>query len=648
MYLFTSVQTIVLEEVGNYPKRDIQEWNSSTPYDALTDVAIYDYNGKPYNNIYTSLQDNNTNHSPLSLGEWWTYKEKISLYRPIQPTPTSHIMKVGGFAYGAGFNNATHILLMGVEANTVKVEELNSDNSAIATHNITVQSGINKYIVPITYVKSDQRVRITVTPTNSDEYAGFTLVRGLVEHDLGTDTLKCQKCESSRVYTKKTSSYSDNGVKIYGTNQVIEDKKVSMTIDKSKRNDLKALLSQVIDTPIFLCKDLTTLEVGNGIYGYYSIVDMVEDCKTGNYSFSGQVQSYPYQPPTTLNDVIYAPTIIDCMAVSKPKDWMRGLTIRTGDFLYDSPKTKYHHSTDWTLKDSSGNIIDQLPMRTGINKYLYVKRLTQGTFTIEVKYRDQYGNVSATTSKSIYIDDNCYSICPNIFGDNSFVFHLPFDRYANPQREVFGGGTWTTANISNTLRAKGGDNCYSTYMKNDNTSNEVDNKATIPFKFDIDHNTEMTLTFFGYFVQDASVYCYPYVIKFGSLIVAMCVSHTGDSYPNCVAWLESNKERGLGSPMLDLQYGTAFSFDHYAFYVNLMTRTLKFYVNGELKKEFYNISNNGTTHNFNDEYSLGKCPTGKCNSGGKYYRGTIRSLAVFNRELTVDELLQLQKSERNV
>jgi len=78
-----------------------------------------------------------------------------------------------------------------------------------------------------------------------------------------------------------------------------------------------------------------------------------------------------------------------------------------------------------------------------------------------------------------------------------------------------------------------------------------------------------------------------------------------------------------------------------------MTRTLKFYVNGELKKEFYNISNNGTAHNFNDDYDLGQKPSSKC-TGTESNRGTIRSLAVFNRELTTEELLQLQKSERNV
>ena len=644
MYLFTSVQTIVLEEVGNYPKRDVQEWNSSTTYRALEDVAVYDSNGKPYNNIYTSLQDNNTNNSPLSLGEWWTYKEKIPLYRPIQPTPTSHIMKIGGFVYGIGLNNATHVLIMGVEANTIKVEELNSDNSAIATHNITVQYGINKYIAPITYAGTNQRIRITVTPYVNDEYAGFTLVRGLVKHDLGADTLKCQKCESSRVYTKKTSSYSDNGVKIYGTNQVIEDKKVAMTIDKSKRDKLKSLLSQVIDTPIFLCKDLTQTEVGNGIYGYYSILDMVEDCKTGNYSFSGQVQSYPYQPPTTVSDTIYAPTIINCTAVSTPHDNMRGITVRTGDFLYDSPKIKYHHSTDWTLKDSGGTIIDQLPMRTGINKYLYVKRLNQGTYTIEVKYRDQNGKVSATASKSIYVGDWCYSICPDIFGDNSFKFHLPFDQQNNPQQELFGSGSWTTHNIGDALRVKGGDNCYVTYM-NGNAYCSVDNKSTIPYRFDIDHNHEMTLVFFGFF--NATTYCYPYVIEYGSLIIAMSQnSSAGDGYDNCCAWLESNTERGLGSPKLDLGYDTQFSYDNYAFYVNLMTRTLKFYVNGVLKKEFYNISNSGTSHNFNDNYKLGGSPTNKCDVN--HSRGTIRSLAVFNRELTPDEIKQLQKSERNV
>jgi len=645
MYLFTSVQTIVLEEVGNYPKRDIQEWNSSTPYEALAEVAIYDYNGKPYNNIYVSLTDNNQGNFPPSLGEYWTYKEKVALYRPIQPTPTSHILKIGEFSYGVGFNNATHVLIMGVEANTVKVEELDSNNNTIATHYITVQAGINKYIVPITYVKADQRVRITVTPTNSDEYAGFTLVRGLVEHDLGTDTLKCQKCESSRVYTKKTSSYSDNGVKIYGTNQVIEDKKVSMTIDKSKRNELKALLSQVIDTPIFLCKDLTQTEVGNGIYGYYSIVDMVEDCKSGNYSFSGQVQSYPYQPPTTLNDIIYAPTIIDCIATATPHDDMRGITVRTGDFLYDSPKVKYHHSTDWVLKNSSGTVVDQLPMRAGINKYLYVKRRDTGTYTIEVKYRDQYGNVSATTTKSITVGNVCYSLCPNIFGDGSLKFHLPFDRNSSTQTEVFSGADWTVQNGGALPKIKGTDNCYTTYFTKDNTVCTPNNKALIPYKFSIDDNIEMTLSFFGYFMANSSQYCYPYVIRFGSLIVAMCVSHSGDSYPNCVAWLESNEQRGLGSPMLDLGYGFNGSYSHFAFYVNLMTRTLKFYVNGVLTKEFYNISNNGTNLNFNDYYDIGVCESGKCASK---YRGTIRSLAVFNRELTTDELLQLQKSERNV
>lgn len=647
MYLFTSVQTIVMEEVGNYPKRDVQEWSNSTSYGALEEVAVYDYNGKPYNNVYVSLTDNNQGNFPPSLGEFWTYKEKVSMYRPVQPTPTSHIMRINGLIYGVKTSNATHILIMGVFGRTMRVEQLDNAGGSVNLGWINVDPTINKYVFQMRRIEDVQRIRITISSLTPTNYSGFTLTRGLVEHDLGTDTLKCQKCESARIYTKKTSSYSDNGVKIYGTNQIIEDKKVAMTIDKSKRDELKALLSQVIDTPIFMCKDLTRAEVGNGIYGYYSIVDMVEDCKTGNYSFSGQVQSYPYQPPQTINDSIYAPIIIDCIASSSPHDDMRGITVRTGDFLYDSPKTKYHHSTDWVLKDSGGTVIDQLPMRTGVNKYLYVKRLNAGTYTIEVKYRDQFGNISPTATKTITVGDVCYSLCPNIFGDDSLVFHLPFDQQNNPQREVFGGGTWTTQNITTAIRAKGGDNCYSTYPRKDNVYTDVDNKATIPFRFDIDHNTEMTLTFFGYFMKNSSEYCYPYVIKFGSLILAMCVSHTGDSYPNCVAWLESNTERGLGSPMLDLQYGSQFSFDHYAFYVNLMTRTLKFYVNGVLKKEFYNISNNGTSHNFSDEYSLGTCPTGKCNSNPTM-RGTVRSLAVFNRELTTDELLQLQKSERNV
>jgi len=593
MYLFTSVQTIVLEQVGNYPKRDMQEWNSSTSYGAMEEVAIYDYNGKPYNNVYVSLTDNNLGNFPPSLGEYWTFKEKVSLYRPVQPTPTSHIMKIWGLRYGVKTSNATHLLIMGSICRKIKIEELDSDYNVLSSQTQYEVVGVNKYLFPLNNISDNQIIKIYAYSHTPHEYGGFTLVRGLVEHDLGTDTLKCQKCESSRVYTKKTSSYSDSGVKIYGTNQVIEDKKVAMTIDKSKRDELKALLSQVIDTPIFLCKDLTQTEVGNGIYGYYSIVDMVEDCKTGNYSFSGQVQSYPYQPPTTMNDIIYAPTIIDCIAVSSPHDDMRGITVRTGDFLYDSPKTKYHHSTDWVLKDSSGTVIDQLPMRTGINKYLYVKRLNAGTYTIEVKYRDQFGNVSSTATKSITVGNVCYSLCPNIFGDNSLKFHLPFDQQSNPQHEVFGGGTWTTHNTGDTYLYKGGDNCYSTYFRK-NSYCDVDNKNTIPFRFDIDHNTEMTLTFFGYFMHGSSQYCYPYVIRFGSLIVAMCVSHTGDNYPNCVAWLESNEERGLGSPMLDLQYGTPYAFEHYAFYVNLMTRTLKFYVNGVLKKEFYNISNNGT------------------------------------------------------
>jgi len=50
--------------------------------------------------------------------------------------------------------------------------------------------------------------------------------------------------------------------------------------------------------------------------------------------------------------------------------------------------------------------------------------------------------------------------------------------------------------------------------------------------------------------------------------------------------------------------------------------------------------------NFSDKYDLGINGSGTCT--GSKMRGTIRSLTVFNRELTTDELLQLQKSERNV
>ena len=647
MYLFTTVQTVTKIVIGNYPRRQIPMWNSSTTYKAFDTVALYDYNGTPYNNIYTSLQDGNVGNVPLSLGEYWTFKEKVAIYRPVQPVPTSHIMNKGGFTYGIGMKNATHLLIMGFFGDSIKIEELDSNYSVISSQTKTATADKNKYLFQLNSVTDNQVIRVHANSSSSSTLAGFTLVRGLIEHNLGTDTIKCQKCESLRVYTKKTSSYSDNGVKIYGTNQIVEDKKVSLTIAKEKRDDLKALLSNIIDTPIFFCKDITATEVNNGIYGYYSILDSVEDCKTGNYTFSGTVQSYPYTPPTTVNDTIDKPILTNCIPNSTPYKDMRGITVKTSDFTYDSPKIKYHHSTDWVVKDSSGNVVDELLMQTGVSKYLYVKRLQPDTYTIEVTYRDQFGNVSPTAVVSRTVVDTCYSICTDIYNDKSLKFLLPIERNTNTQQEIFNNENWNIINDSQTYKQKDLDNCYNTYFRGTSYI-EIANKTQNPYRFEVGYNTEMTISFLGYFSKDSS-YCHPFWLKFGSLIVSFIPPHpsTSDSYTDSWAYLESSNKRGEGSDKMLLNWEAPFGFSYVAIYANLMTRTLKFFVNAKLVKAFYDIPNTGNTTIYENKYELGRDDTGSCSNLAKY-RGTIRALAVWNRELTEDELYQLQRSQKNV
>ena len=646
MYIFTSVQTTLYSSIGNYPLKDVEEWNNSKRYGAFKDVAVYTHNGAPYNNVYTSLNENNLGDFPPSSPDSWVFKEKVSIYKPIQPTPTSHILKVGGFSYGVRMSNATHVLIMGVEAKTIKVEELNASNLLIAKHIITTHTGINKYLVELRRVIPTQKIRITVTPTNAGDNAGFTLVRGLVKHDLGSDTIKCQKCESSRVYVKKTSSYTDNGEKMEGTSQIVEDKKVSLVVSKNKKDELKNLLSEVVDTPIFLTKGLTNSDVNNGIYGYYSMFDLVEDCKNGNYSFSGTVQSYPYKPPHTLKDEILPPKInVDCNSTAQTAFNHKVVVGQLGEFIYNSPKIKIHHSTDWILKDSSGKIIDELHLQTGINKYLYNKRVSAGNYTLEAIVRDSGGNTSTKGTRTYSFTDsnNIYGNCLDIFKDGSMVDYISFHENSHTKKSYFSNALWEEQYAGNTRIISDGEGKFITLYRG-RSYIRADNKVKVPYRFDLEHNPVISISFHGYFI-DPTNYCFPFVIKWGSLIVAMCPRHTKDDpwKSGCQIWLESNEKRGNGSPMLETNFSPTYTMEQYAITANLLTRTVKFYCNGVLEAQFYNIPNTGTSHNFDDNYSMGYgWSTTSC--GAHNYKGGIRSFAVFNKELTDEEVEELHRS----
>jgi len=639
MFLYTSVQTNAIPQLGDYPTREKKAYDNNISYSQFEEVALYENNS-----IYTSLADNNQGNYPATSSDYWVFKEKLSVYRPIQPIPKTRIVKTGGFTYGLGTSNATHIVILGAFGKDITVYEVDDIGNIISSSTQSITSDADKYLFELTNKVGEQKIRVKITSNASDEMAGFLLVRGFEEHQLDNTVLKCKKCSHQRYFAKETSQYNDDGYKIDGSSKIVQEKEVSLIVPSTEKDTISELLTKVIDTPVFLIDDKT--QVNNGIYGVYSSYDVNENCDNGNISFSGTIKSFPYNPPSAIKDVIYPPQLINCFDVSTPTGGkMRGITVQAGNFLYSGAGIKTHHSTDWVLKDSGGSVLVEYPMVTGQRKTLYIEKIPPaGNYTVEVTYRDQNGNISQTATKDFTVDsDACYGACPNVFRDNSMKFMLPFSSDQATQYEFFNGGSWTVHNHSDAYIVQGGDTCYSTYMQG-NAYCSVDNKDTIPYRFDRKHNTEITLCFWGYFMNNEANYCFPYVIRYGSLLITMNLDHPSkhDNYPDCSIWLESNTKSGEGSPQLHTGYTTPVDFEFYAVYANLMTRTVKFFVNGKLVKDFYNVANTGTSGQFNDAYDLGARSAAACTKR----RGHIRSLLAFNRELTEEELWVLQCSAR--
>ena len=138
MIMFTSVQTMAVPAIGDYPTREKSLYNSNETYSQFKEVML-----EEDNSIYTSLVGNNQGNYPATSSDYWTFKEKLSVYRPIQIIPTSRIVKVGGFSFGMGCANAEYVLVTGAFGNTLKLEELDSVSTVLASETKTIDSDID-------------------------------------------------------------------------------------------------------------------------------------------------------------------------------------------------------------------------------------------------------------------------------------------------------------------------------------------------------------------------------------------------------------------------------------------------------------------------------------------------------------------------
>lgn len=634
MYIYTIQQTLLNTNTTNYPQKElgVREWNALERYDLGEMVALYRYNGITYNSLYLSLKDNNVGIAPPILGDSWTYYDKVSIHRPLQIEPSKHLQGLDTFTYGINTKDCTHILMLGAFGKDIKIDELDTNGNILATSTQNLDPNYHQYLFELTNQTGNQNIRITISANNTDEYAGFTLIKGVVEHDLGNSL--CNGCYKKRVYVEKPTQYI-GGVKVYGSGRNIVENNTNITFDSSKKDELMAIFDNLIDTPIFIVKSKATQsDINEGIYGFYDFYNLREDCTTGAYIAEGTIKSYPYIPPLALKNEIKTPTIYTCdgdptnIATKSP-------AVYISPFRYESSVPLIHHSTDWELVDGGGTTVDSGTFKTGLFKLKYAWREnTAGTYTVRARTRSSNGKLSAWATKTINISaSNCAGLCRDPFNDGSLKFLLHIDKGNISESDVINGGSWSKNNV---LITGASDGCNTTHYSATNALMSVDNKTTIIPRFDASYYSQITISVFGY-VPTVSNYKFPLVLRWGSVILAIAPLGTGDAYAGGVIWLESNSHRGDGSSPLNLNHDFQYAFRHWVVTADLIKRTVKFYEDGNLIKEFYNVDDTGTSNNFLDAYDMGVS-----NKNG--LRGAFRELAVFDRELTQDEIEYIQRA----
>ena len=634
MFLYTIQQTLLKKDITNYPYREqgVREWNSSETYDLGEMVAVYNYNGIDFNSLYLSLKDNNVGVAPPNLGDDWTYYDKVSIYRPLQFEPSKHMQGLGSFTYGITIKDCSHVLVLGAFGQQVKIEELDTNGNVTATSSQNLNPNYHQYLFELTNKTGTQNIRLTFYATLTTHYTGMTLVKGVVEHDLG-DSL-CNGCYKKRVYVEKPTQYI-GGVKVYGSGRNIVENNTNITFDSSKKDELMAIFDNLIDTPIFIVKSKATQsDINDGIYGYYDFYNLNEDCDSGAYVAEGTIKSYPYTPPFALKSEIETPVIYTCDGDPTNID-TKSPSVYISPFRYESSVPLIHHSTDWELVDSGGNVVDSGTFQTGLFKLKYTWREnTAGTYTVKARTRSSNGKLSAWATKTININaTNCAGLCHDPFNDGSLKFLLHIDKGNTSESDVINGGSWSKNNV---LITGASDGCNTTHYSNTTALMSVDNKSTIIPRFDASFLSQVTISVFGYIPAVAN-YKFPLVLRWGSVIVAIAPQGTGDAYDGGVIWLESNEHRGNGSSPLKLNHNFVYAFKHWVITADLIKRTVKFYEDGNLIKEFYNVDDDGTSNNFLDNYDMGIS-----NQNG--LRGAFRELAVFDRELTQDEIKYIQRA----
>ena len=626
MFLYSTKQTLISRGCTTYPftEESVQYYDPSMQYE-VGDMVQYKHD------LYISLKTQ-TGVEPPILGDSWTYYDKLSVYRPLQIEPTRYCQSTKDFNYCVTMRDCTHLLILGGFGFSITVEELDSDNNTIATSSQLLDKNYNKYLFELQNKTGEQKIRATFVSNSTDEYTGLSLIKGCVEYDLGES--ECVGCLDKRVYVQEPSKYV-GGVKVYGSDKVVSDNNISIEFDNTKKDILLAIFENLLDTPVFITKSKATQsDVNDGIYGYYGYYNLKEDCTTGTYIATGTLKSFPYTPPQAIKKEICTPKVFGCdgnpstIATKSP-------SFIINEFCYEGAIPLTHHSTDWELYDSSNNLVSSRSFETGIFKYRNTWRQNSGdTYTVRARVRANNGNVSQWGSRTITEpDSNCAGLCKDPFNDGSLRFLLHLSQGANDEYDQINGGKWVKNNV---IVTNASDGCNTTHYSDISAICEADDIATIQARFDSSEITQITICTFGY-VPDEAHYKYPLVLRWGSLIVAISPIQSVDSYSGGVIWLESNKNRGNGSSPLQLNHPFEYAFHQWTITADLIKRTVKFYEDDVLIRAFYNVDDGGTSNNFSDKYDIGVT----ARSG---LRGALRELAIFDRELSMQEIEYIRRA----
>lgn len=631
MTLFTISQTTLKTGCMTYPNTEIdtEAYDSNITYN-IGDTVTY------LQNIYISLKDNQKGVEPTTLGDNWSFFDVMSIYRPLQIQPTRPCQLTQNFTYCVSFSDCTHVLVGGAFGDTLILRELNSSNSVTNTITKPIDVDIQTYLFELNTTNGEQKINLEVRGIGAN-YRGFSNIKGLVANLTNIDAF-CEGCIDRKVFVKTPNQYV-GGVRVFGTGKISVEQNMSVDFKGENKTTLEALFNNLLDTPIFLVSDITNdIDINQGIYGYYSYYRVNEDCGNGLINVSGTIKSFDiYRHTAVTKKEIVAPKIYTCddnasnIATKSPSFYV-------DEFEYSGATPLVHHSTDWHLYDSSNNLIDSRNFEVGLFKTRNTWRTNaSGTYTLKARFRANSGLTSMWSSRTVTVSNSyCAGLCKDPFGDGTQILDVHLSQGANDEIDIVSGATFKKQSVTVTNASDG---CHTTHYSGSSAKTYVSDKAQLISRFDSSHNTKITLSMFGY-TTDTNHYNAPLIVRWGSIIIALSPTQSVDGYSGGLVWLESNTTKGDGSTPLQLNHNFAYAFHHWVFTADLISRTVKFYEDGELIKSFYDIPNTGTSSNFSDIYDIGKLASGT-NTG---IRGGIREFSIYNRILTLDELRYIQRA----